>query len=160
MSALLRITAQNLPSYLTDILNIERSSFPSPWGGEAFAQEVQNPVSRFWGILCDSGLAAYVCFWVAAGEIHLMNIAVHPGMRNRGLGRALMEKVVQTGAEEGVEKIWLEVRPSNRAARALYSGMGFTEVGRRHRYYTDTGEDAIVMALALSPSETAAGKGA
>ncbi len=158
MSLFVRITTQNLLAHLTDILNIERVSFPSPWGREAFEHEVRNPMSRFWGILSDNGLVAYICFWVAAGEIHLMNIAVHPEMRKRGLGQALMDKLVQIGAEEGVRKIWLEVRPSNETARTLYSGMGFTEVGRRRRYYTDTGEDAIVMALTLSPSGAVTGK--
>jgi ribosomal-protein-alanine N-acetyltransferase len=158
MSLFVRITPQNLLAHLTDILNIERVSFPSPWGRESFEHEVGNPLSRFWGILSDNGLVAYICFWVAAGEIHLMNIAVHPEMRKRGLGRALMDKLGQTGVEEDVRKIWLEVRPSNKAARALYSGMGFAEVGWRRRYYTDTGEDAIVMALTLSPSEVVTGR--
>jgi ribosomal-protein-alanine N-acetyltransferase len=157
MSRFTRITTQNLLAHLADILNIERVSFPSPWGRESFEHEMRNPVSRFWGILSDNGLVAYICFWVAAGEIHLMNIAVHPEMRKRGLGRALMEKLIQTGFEEGVRKIWLEVRPSNEAARRLYSGMGFTEVGQRRRYYTDTGEDAIVMALVLGPLEVVTG---
>jgi ribosomal-protein-alanine N-acetyltransferase len=158
MSPFVRITTQNLLAHLTDILNIERVSFPSPWGRESFEHEVRNPLSRFWGILSDNGLVAYICFWVAAGEIHLMNIAVHPEMRKRGLGRLLMDKLVQTGVEEDARKIWLEVRPSNEAAKALYLRMGFTEVGRRRRYYTDTGEDAVVMALNLSPSVVIAEK--
>jgi ribosomal-protein-alanine N-acetyltransferase len=158
MSSYVRITTQNLLAHLTDILNIERISFPSPWGRESFEHEVRNPLSQFWGILSDSRLAAYICFWVTAGEIHLMNIAVHPEMRKRGLGRHLMDKLVQTGVEEGVRKIWLEVRPSNEAARALYLGMGFIEVGWRRRYYTDTGEDAIVMTLTFGPSEAVAGE--
>ena len=153
MSRFVRITAQNLLAYLADILKIERVSFPSPWGREVFEHEMRNPLSRFWGILSDEGLVAYICFWVAAGEIHLMNIAVDPKMRKKGLGRHLMDKLFETGADEDVHKIWLEVRPSNEAARALYSKMGFTEVGRRQRYYTDTGEDAIVMAFNLEPSE-------
>jgi [ribosomal protein S18]-alanine N-acetyltransferase len=158
MSHFVRITTQNLLAHLADILDIERVSFPSPWGRESFEHEVRNPLSRFWGILSDNGLVAYICFWVAAGEIHLMNIAVHPEMRKRGSGRALMDKLVQTGVEEGVRKIWLEVRPSNEAARTLYSRTGFTEVGWRRRYYADTGEDAIVMSLTLSPSEVVADK--
>jgi ribosomal-protein-alanine N-acetyltransferase len=158
MSPLVRITTQNLVAHLTAILGIEQVSFPSPWGRESFEHEVRNPLSRFWGLLSDNGLIGYICFWVAAGEIHLMNIAVHPQMRHMGLGRLLMEKLIRTGAEEDVRKIWLEVRPSNVAARALYSGMGFTEVGRRRRYYTDTGEDAIVMTLKLGPSEVVAGR--
>jgi ribosomal-protein-alanine N-acetyltransferase len=159
MSPFVRITAQNLFTHLTDILNIERASFLSPWGRESFEHEVRNPLSRFWGILSDDVLVAYICFWVAAGEIHLMNIAVHPETRKRGLGRLLMEKLIQTGAEENVQKVWLEVRPSNKAARALYSGMGFIEAGLRQRYYTDTGEDAIVMTLTLRHSEDVSAKG-
>lgn len=158
MSPFVRITAQNLFTHLTDILNIERASFPSPWERESFEHEVRNPLSGSRGILSDDVLVAYICFWVAAGEIHLMNIAVHPETRKRGLGRLLIEKLIQNGAEERVQKIWLEVRPSNKAARALYSGMGFTEVGLRRRYYTDTGEDAIIMTLTLNPLEAVAGK--
>jgi ribosomal-protein-alanine N-acetyltransferase len=158
MSSFVRITTQNLLTHLIDILRIEQVSFPSPWAGESFEHEVRNPLSRFWGILSDDRLMAYICFWVAAGEIHLMNIAVHPKMRKKGLGRLLMEKMIQSGGEEDVRKIWLEVRPSNVAARALYSGIGFVEVGRRRRYYTDTGEDAIVMTLALARPGAVAGE--
>jgi ribosomal-protein-alanine N-acetyltransferase len=158
MNRFVRITTQNLLTYLADILSIERVSFPSPWGREAFEHEMKNPLSRFWGILTNGGLVAYICFWVAANEIHLMNVAVDPEMRQRGLGRRLMEKLFQSGVEEGVQKIWLEVRPSNEAARVLYSGMGFIEVGRRRGYYTDTGEDAIIMAFTLRPSEIVPGR--
>jgi ribosomal-protein-alanine N-acetyltransferase len=95
---------------------------------------------RLWG---------YICCWIAGPEIQILNLAVHPERRRSGLGTRLMEQAVETGTAEGAEGFWLEVRTSNLAAQCLYGGFGFREIGRRPRYYRDTGEDAIVMTLSV-----------
>jgi ribosomal-protein-alanine N-acetyltransferase len=130
-------------------------SFPSPWSLNAFTQELNRPVSNLWALLVNQTLAGYICFWLISDEIHVMNIAIHPSMRKRGLGRYLLARMIQEGVSRGIRRVWLEVRPSNLAARHLYRGAGFAETGRRPRYYSDTNEDAIIMSLSLTPEETA-----
>jgi ribosomal-protein-alanine N-acetyltransferase len=142
------------PAGLADlraVYAIEKESFPTPWSRWTFLAELTQPISRFlvigpappepwqlWG---------YVVFWIVAGEMHLLNLAVHPGQRGLGLGRALLREALSQARTQGAQVAWLEVRPSNTAARALYASFGFKEVGRRPRYYEDTNEDAILLAL-------------
>jgi len=156
MIALNEITANKNGSYLDAILEIEERSFPSPWNRRAFLTELNNPISRLWGLTKDEQLVGYTCFWLFPDEIHLLNIAVHPDARGQGLARHLMQRVVETAISEGIPSIWLEVRPSNEAAERLYRRMGFVVVGSRKNYYPDTHEDAVIMALALAVGRHAA----
>jgi ribosomal-protein-alanine N-acetyltransferase len=80
-------------------------------------------------------------------EMHVMNIATHPLHRRKGVAKRLLCHALHHAVGMGVQKAVLEVRPSNLPAVALYSSMGFKIVGRRLRYYQDTGEDAVVMSL-------------
>ena len=79
--------------------------------------------------------------------MHLLNLAVRPDQRRRGISRALLSHALERSRNLGVTVAWLEVRPSNTAARNLYKSFGFKEVGRRPGYYDDTKEDAILLAL-------------
>ncbi|MBW2095336.1 MAG: ribosomal protein S18-alanine N-acetyltransferase [Deltaproteobacteria bacterium] len=150
MISLIRVTANNFDRFAQEILAIEKVSFPSPWTLDAFREEVQRSFSSLWVLLDQDELVGYLCFWSMAGELHLMNIAVHPRRRGEGLGGMLLEKMITTGISDGADCALLEVRPSNRRARELYKNVGFREIGRRTRYYRDTGEDAILMALQLN----------
>ncbi len=152
MISLVNITAENIHLFLGDILEIERSSFPSPWSSTAFHQEATRRVSRFWALLEDDTFLGYICFWMFSGKIHLMNIAIHPKKRGNGFGRHLLVKMIEAGKSGRAETAWLEVRPSNTMARFLYKKAGFKETGRRPRYYVDTNEDAIVMSMSLLPN--------
>ena len=145
MISLIRITQEAFALYGDQILAIEEASFPSPWSARAFLEETRNPVSHFWALKRGERILAYICFWMYAGEIHLLNIAVDPAWRRKGLATALIEKMKRFALSQDVKKIYLEVRPSNAAARRLYKRAGFAETGIRRRYYTDTGEDAIIM---------------
>lgn len=147
------ITTDNFGFFKDDILDIEKSCFTSPWSLNAFRQEMHNPVSHLWILRLDKELAGYICFWTCADEIHLVNIAIHPNKRGKGLGRYLLTKMLEAGVSRGVETAWLEVRPSNFLARVLYQKVGFKETGRRLGYYQDTNEDAIVMSLSLFKKE-------
>jgi ribosomal-protein-alanine N-acetyltransferase len=152
MISIVNITAENIHRFLDDILEIERSSFPSPWSRTAFHQETTRRVSHFWALLAGGSFIGYICFWMFSGEIHLMNIAIHPKKRGKGLGSHLLDKMIELGRSKGAETAWLEVRPSNLVARFLYKKAGFKETGRRPRYYNDTNEDAIVMSMSLLPN--------
>jgi len=135
------------------VWEIEKLSFPAPWSPWAFVTELGNPLSRFlvagpqtpdsrkvWG---------YIIFWVAAQEMHILNLAAHPHRRRRGVGRALLAEALRRAREEGAGAAWLEVRPSNTDALKLYESFGFMEVGVRPKYYGDNQEDALVLFLAL-----------
>jgi ribosomal-protein-alanine N-acetyltransferase len=149
MISLVEITQQNFLKFQEDILYIEKSAFPSPWDLNAFSKEIDRSISHVWALVVDDFLAGYICFWIFAGEIHLMNVAVHQTCRGKGWGYRLVSKMIEVGVTQGAETAWLEVRPSNLTARALYKKVGFVEVGRRPRYYTDTREDAIIMSIPL-----------
>ncbi len=133
---------------------IERSSFPSPWSLKGFMDEIYNPVSRLWALMTDDTLIGYICFWMFADEIHLLNIAVEPEKRHSGFGKLLLNKMIETGSAQGIGMVWLEVRPSNLAAINFYQAAGFRQAYRRIRYYRDTNEDAIIMSLDLATKKT------
>ena len=147
MISLIRVTAENFARLEHRILTIEKVSFPTPWTSDAFREEVQRSFSSLWVLQDKEDVAGYICFWSMVRELHLMNIAVHPERRGEGLGRMLLNKMIAVGIGEGAECALLEVRPSNMPARELYKKAGFREIGRRVKYYRDTGEDAILMAL-------------
>lgn len=136
------------------VWEIERLSFPIPWSRWSFVTELGNPLSHFliagpqvpdsrevWG---------YIIFWLAAQEMHILNLAVHPRRRRRGVARRLLEEALRLAREAGAGAAWLEVRPSNTEARALYESFGFVEVGVRPHYYQDNQEDALVLFLSLN----------
>ena len=150
MDNLVKISIDNFPSYRDQIIEIENLSFLSPWNLRSFETELTKSVSHLWGLENRGILLGYICFWMFASEIQLINIAVHPENRGMSLGCLLLNKMISTGIDKGVHHIWLEVRPSNTSAKKLYQKYGFKEVGRRSNYYTDTHEDAIIMDLELS----------
>lgn len=157
MISVVVMTPENIESFLDSILEIERGSFISPWSRNGFLQEVRNPISHLWAIMDEDGTAGgHICFWMFEREIQLLNIAVHPEKRGRGLGSHLLREMIRVGIERGMEQIWLEVRTSNTKARRLYEKLGFLAVGRRLRYYQDTNEDAVVMSLSLLSEQSAA----
>jgi ribosomal-protein-alanine N-acetyltransferase len=154
MISIQAISRDNYHLYLDTILEIENQSFPSPWSQSAFIQEIENPISHMWALLEDDRLVGYVCFWLFDREIQLINIAVHPERRGKGLGRLLMTRMIDTGFSKGSQYIWLEVRLSNLSAKLLYHRLGFEAIGRRRGYYRETKEDAIVMVLSLQQKES------
>ena len=135
---------------LDQVLDIERASFPTPWTRAAFCYEIeQNKVARCTAMRCPRGVVGYLCFWEIGHEIHVTNLAVHPEWRRRGVARRLLAAALAEGVARGVTLAFLEVRPSNTRALALYESLGFQVIGRRNGYYFDTGEDALVMEARL-----------
>ena len=135
---------------LDQVLPIERASFPTPWTRAAFCYEIQqNKVAHCTTIRSRSGVVGYLCFWEIGHEIHITNLAVHPEWRRRGVARRLLATALAEGISRGVLLAFLEVRPTNTRALALYDSLGFQVIGRRNGYYFDTGEDALVMEARL-----------
>ncbi|OGP96312.1 MAG: ribosomal-protein-alanine N-acetyltransferase [Deltaproteobacteria bacterium RBG_19FT_COMBO_46_9] len=153
MNHLIKISPQDLPGYVEQILEIENCSFPSPWGISAFEGELEKSISHLWALIADKRLVGYICFWMFDNEIQVLNLAVHPTNRRQRFGQFLLTRMIETGVSNGLKSVWLEVRPSNLAARNLYSKFGFHQVGRRPRYYRETNEDALIMYLELSRRE-------
>jgi len=137
-------------SDLDQVIEIERASFPTPWTRTAFCYEIeQNKVARCTVLRGRHGIVGYLCLWEISHEIHVTNLAVHPEWRRRGVGRRLLTLALAEGVARGVTLAFLEVRPSNSRALALYESLGFQVIGRRNGYYFDTGEDALVMEARL-----------
>lgn len=144
------IGADNFGIYQDAILGIEKSAFPTPWNRAMFSSEIEAPFSYLWALVREDACIGYICFWLLAGEIHLLNLAVHRQERRKGWGRYLLDAMIQAGRSKGAELAWLEVRPSNAAAQRLYQKTGFKQTGRRPRYYRDTKEDALVMSRSIA----------
>ena len=136
-----RATRADLPS----LLELERRSFDRPWPEGAFEQELSLRQAELWLVSQGDELVGYVDLWVVGDEVSLLNVAVDPAVRRQGLGVRLVDWVLQRAMELAGETVFLEVRRSNSAGLALYRKTGFEQIGIRKRYYSDTGEDAIVM---------------
>jgi ribosomal-protein-alanine N-acetyltransferase len=139
---------------LPRVMAIERRSFPTAWSLSMFVLELSKPSGVCLAAMDASELVGYLICARYAEAYHLMNVAVDPDRRRQGIGRALIDEMLErVGADASVT---LEVRVSNSGAIALYEGYGFRSVGTRRRYYADTGEDAIIMWRAIgAPWETA-----
>jgi ribosomal-protein-alanine N-acetyltransferase len=126
---------------------IEKASFPSPWSRTLFEEEIGRDFSDVIVAVEDpeGAVAGYAVCWTVGEDSHLLNIAVRPDARNRGIGRSLLRECIRRGAHAGGCRIYLEVRLGNEPALSLYRREGFRFVGVRKRYYVDTGEDAIVL---------------
>jgi [ribosomal protein S18]-alanine N-acetyltransferase len=146
------------PEDLDEVLAIERASFTMPWSRGAFLYELQqNRVARCWVARGGEGeVVGYLCLWEVADEVHITNVAVRPDARCQGVASALLRSVLDDGRGRGFKIVVLEVRPSNHHALSLYESFGFRVVGRRHGYYYDTGEDALVMEIDLAAGGSAA----
>lgn len=137
---------------LDAIMGIEDASFSAPWTRRMFEVELtDNPFSRFLVAMADasSDVVGYVCFWIVFEELRMMNLAVAPPLRHRGIGQRLLKKALETGIEQGARRALLEVRASNSPAMMLYERTGFVRTGVRAKYYTDPVEDAVLMEAKL-----------
>lgn len=148
-----------VPTDLERISAIERASFSDPWSFETFSAALALRHLRF--LVAEEeaptgggggGLVGYVVALVMADEGEIADVAVAPAARRRGVARRLLERVTQEMMEVGVRALYLEVRESNAAARALYESLGFAQVGRRRGYYQHPSEDALLLRRDLGPT--------
>lgn len=125
---------------------IERLSFRTPWPAHAFDQELRgNRLARYLVARVGEHVVGFAGIWLMVDEAHVTTVGVHPDWRRQDIGRRLLLGIIQLAAGIGARRMTLEVRPSNAAAQALYGAFGFVVAGRRPGYYTDDGEDALIM---------------
>ena len=139
------------PHDLGRIVWLEEHCFPDPWPASILSHELAHPRS-FLLVASRPGApaAAYVSFRQGIEEAELLRLAVEAPARCRGLGTALVEAGLERLSASGIPTCFLEVRPDNLAALALYRGVGFTLTGRRPGYYRD-GSDALVYSRRVDP---------
>ncbi len=128
---------------------VEVLSQPSPWSDLVFERELEVPHSSFWVVTDADRIAGFLVFWVVYDEVHILNLAVHPDFRRRGVANSLLAALMKEAQENDMTSVTLEVRASNAAAQALYAGFGFDQIGRRKGYYADNSEDALVLAAII-----------
>ncbi len=139
---------------LVAVQAVEERAYEFPWTLGIFRDCLRADYPAW--VLEEGGvIIGYVLMSVAAGEAHILNVCVAPEHQGRGLGRKLVRAIMHVARGRGAQRVFLEVRPSNVGAIALYHDEGFNEIGRRPRYYParDGREDAIVMAMEIFPEE-------
>ena len=137
-------------SDLDAVMAVESRAYPYPWTYGIFQDCIQAGYSM-WLHERQGALVGYGVLSVAAGEAHILNLCTAPGCEGQGLGQRMLQVLLQEARAQRAQRVFLEVRPSNPRAFALYERNGFNEIGRRPRYYpAATGRvDAIVMAMEL-----------
>lgn len=129
---------------LDDIERIERACYPAPWSRSMFATELAKPGSLSLGAEAAGQLLGYCVASRYVDAWHVMNVAVDPSARSRGIAEAMLRRLFELAAGDG-RAFTLEVRVSNAAAIRLYERLGFVTRGHRRGYYTDNREDALIM---------------
>ena len=132
--------------HVLPVLALERQAYTNGWPSTAFEHELQqNRLARYIVLHVQGQLLGFAGLWLMVDEAHVVTVAVAPGVRRQGYGRLLVHGLLRVARREGMLAATLEVRESNVAARALYRELGFHEVGKRNRYYSDNREDAVIM---------------
>ena len=132
------------------VIAVERSAYDFPWTEGIFRDCVRvGYVCRV--VECAGQIAGYGVMTLGAGEAHLLNLCIRADLRRKGVGRRLLEQLLDYARKQGATDMFLEVRPSNPAAIRVYEAMGFRKIGLRKAYYQAfTGrEDALVYRLPL-----------
>jgi ribosomal-protein-alanine N-acetyltransferase len=138
------------PGDLDEVMAIERTAFRYPWSSRFFLEELQVPCARSFLAEINGKIVGYVLFWLLPEEVDIHNIAVHSDFRRHGIGQALLQRVLEQARKRNSSRVTLEVRISNIVAQRLYQSVGFMAKGVRKGYYSDDGEDALIMTLELA----------
>ena len=134
------------PSDAHDIAEVEKSCFPRPWSEETIRHDLmENGKARYYVAVVSGHIVGYMSVWVLDYEGYINNVAVIPGSRRRHIASMLLEVMLDATEAEGIVSHTLEVRKSNKAARRLYEKYDFKETAVRSHYYSDNGEDAVIM---------------
>lgn len=135
---------------LDEIMRIEPHIYPHPWSRGNFVDSLRSGYSS-WVLLIEQKIIGYALMMMVLDEAHLLNLSVAKAYQKRGLGRLLLEHMIAVAKRHGAANMFLEVRPSNISAIALYENIGFNEMAIRRGYYPaqQGREDAVLMGLAL-----------
>jgi [ribosomal protein S18]-alanine N-acetyltransferase len=136
------MTLADLPA----VHEIEHASFSTPWPDDAYRSEIEtNRLATYLVARIGDVVVGFAGIWLMVDEAHITTFAVHPEWRRQGIGERLLVTVLEVALARQAREATLEVRLSNAAARGLYEKYGFRPFGLRPRYYTDNGEDALIM---------------
>ena len=136
-----RMTADRVSA----VAELEALCFSDPWSENSVASELKNPLSVWLVATEEDRVVGYVGSQTVMGETDMMNVAVHPDHRRRGIARRLIEALIEALKTRDSHSLTLEVRASNGSAIALYADLGFEEAGRRRNYYRNPKEDALIL---------------
>jgi [ribosomal protein S18]-alanine N-acetyltransferase len=136
---------------LDAVAAIEQAAYPHPWSRGNFSDSLEAGY-HCWVVECGGATVGYTVVMIAAGEAQLLNLTVGAPWQGQGVGRELINFALKLARDYGAQRMFLEVRPSNTAARALYASAGFSEIAVRRDYYPAGAgrEDAIVLELSLA----------
>lgn len=132
-------------SHVAQVADLEKVCFSTPWSENSIRCELENLLSLWLVAVEDGSVLGYVGSQSVMGEADMMNVAVNPNYRRRGIARRLVEGLVQALSDRQVYSLTLEVRASNEPAKALYEQLGFLQAGRRPNYYRNPREDALIL---------------
>ena len=132
-------------SHVAQVAELEKLCFSDPWSKNSVASELNNPLSLWLIAEEDGAVCGYVGSQTVLGETDMMNIAVHPDCRRKGVAAALITELICRLKGQGSHILRLEVRESNAPAIALYKAMGFTQLGLRKNYYRNPKENALIL---------------
>jgi [ribosomal protein S18]-alanine N-acetyltransferase len=130
---------------LGEVIALDHQCFAVPWSENAFAAEVHNVSACYLVAEARGRICGYLGAWIIMDEVHVTTLGVDPELRRHGIGERLLATMMKEALARGARRASLEVRPSNQAALNLYAKYGFQPVSRRPHYYTDNGEDALVL---------------
>ena len=131
--------------HVSAVAELEKICFSDPWSENSVASELNNKLALWLVAEEDGRVAGYIGSQTCGEESDVMNVAVHPDYRRRGIAEALIQTLVEQLKSIGSQCLTLEVRASNLPAISLYEKMGFAEVGRRKNYYRNPKEDALIL---------------
>ncbi len=138
-----RMCAADLPV----VMEIDRQSLPRPWSEATWREELDSPLGLYMVLAEGGAISGHIGVKRVADEIHVMTLAVRPNRRRQGFARILLKAALARSTSIGARRVYLEVRPNNLEARALYNSLGFVQTGVRPGYYGD--EDALLLTLNL-----------
>ena len=131
--------------HVKQVAELEKVCFSAPWSENSIRSELTNPLSLWLVAVEENKLLGYIGSQSVMDEADMMNVAVSPDCRRRGIARRLVEALVQALAQRQVSSLTLEVRATNEPAKALYEQLSFIQVGRRPNYYRNPKEDALIL---------------